>query len=496
MNFAEALEQALNNISITENGAIGYKTSGNALVDLNFAVSSLRSKSDKEIADKYTKALEENKNDAILWLFFARDVRGGLGERRLFKVCLPIVVEHVKDVRKMIRLIPEFGRFDDLYALFGTKYEENVLEFIRDQLNEDSMNYLNHKTVSLLAKWLKSENTSSKQSRELATKIRQFLRLSSRDYRKVLSTLRSYIDVTEVKMSANKFGEIDYSKVPSKASLNYKEAFKRHDGERYQQFIESVNRGEEKINSSVLFPYEIVHKYWGNYGCFHKTQVDQTIEALWKNLQDTVGGNGDTLVVADGSGSMCCAIGKGNTTAWEVATSLAIYFAERASGAFKNTYITFSSRPQLVSLSGSTLLDNLRIAYEHDECSNTNIKATFDLILRTAVSNHMPQDDMPKNILIISDMEFDYGSSNIPLFKEIELEYKSYGYELPRLIFWNVNSRTGTIPLKENDRGVVLLSGFSTNVVKMAMSGELDPYACLIKTLYSDRYKPIIESLL
>lgn len=493
MNFAEALEQALNNISITENGAIGYKTSGNALVDLNFAVASLRSKSDKEIADKYTKALEENKNDAILWLFFARDVRGGLGERRLFKVCLPIVVEHVKDVQKMIRLIPEFGRFDDLYALFGTKYEENVLEFIRDQLNEDSMNYLNHKTVSLLAKWLKSENTSSKQSRELATKIRQFLRLSSRDYRKILSTLRSYIDVTEVKMSANEFGEIDYSKVPSKASLNYKGAFKRHDGERYQQFIESVNRGETKINASVLFPHEIVHKYWGNYV---SKQVDQTIEALWKNLQDTVGGNGDTLVVADGSGSMCYTIGRSNTTSWEVATSLAIYFAERASDAFKNTYITFSSRPQLVHLSGGTLLDNLRIASKHNECSNTNIKATFDLILRTAVSNHMPQDDMPKNILIISDMEFDYGSSNIPLFKEIELEYKSYGYELPRLIFWNVNSRTGTIPLKENDRGVVLLSGFSTNVVKMAMSGELDPYACLIKTLYSDRYKPIIESLL
>jgi hypothetical protein len=255
-------------------------------------------------------------------------------------------------------------------------------------------------------------------------------------------------------------------------------------------YIANVNKGEAKINSSVLFPHEIVNKY-----AWSLQRVDESLEALWKNLPNVVNGDNSTLVVADGSGSMCCRVGGTSVSAWQVAHALAIYFAERASGEFKNKYITFSSKPRLVNLCGKNLMENLWIANQYCECTNTNIKATFDLILNTAIENKMSQEEMPKNILIISDMEFDCGTSNVPLFTEIERQYKAYGYELPRLVFWNVNSRTNTIPVTKNKNGVVLLSGFSTNVVKMAMSGELDPYKCLLRTLYSERYQKVIDLL-
>ena len=237
--------------------------------------------------------------------------------------------------------------------------------------------------------------------------------------------------------------------------------------------------------------------------------LDQTLEALWKSLPDTVNGCGNTIVVADGSGSMTTSVG-GKVSALDVANALAIYFAERSSGQFKDKYITFSERPQLVDLShGKSLRDKIKIALSHDEVANTNIEAVFDLILNTAIKNHMSQDDIPQNILIISDMEFDgcavsnsyrggYGRNkgvDSRLFQVITQRYEDAGYKLPRLVFWNVNSRTGAIPVIENDLGVALVSGFSTNIVKMVMSGQTDPYECLLETLNTERYAPIEEAL-
>ena len=225
-------------------------------------------------------------------------------------------------------------------------------------------------------------------------------------------------------------------------------------------------------------------------------------------MPDTVNECGNTIVVADGSGSMTCNVG-GNSrvTALEVANALAIYFAEHSSGDFKDKYITFSSRPQLVDFSQyNSLIDKLRVAYSYSECSNTNIEKVFNLILTTAVNGNMEQEDMPKNVLIISDMEFDscaccgdgYYSFNRPsarLFEVIKKRFEYAGYKMPRLVFWNVNSRTGTIPVKENDLGVALVSGFSTNVCKMIMSGKTDPYECLVETLMSERYDAVEAAL-
>lgn len=508
MSFMNAMQNTLNdefNVSVSENGALGYRTSGKELLDLNFAVASLRGASEQAIVEKFTKAFFEDKILAMKWLFFARDARGGLGERRLFRIVLKSLIENNPEmVIPVINLIPEYGRYDDLWCLLDNQESAKVVyNIVEEQLIEDLHNMKENKPISLLAKWLPSPNASSEKTKKYAKQIYKTFGLTEREYRQILSRLRKYLDVVEVKMSAKNWSEIRYEAVPSRANLIYNGAFLRNDEERRREYLGRLEKGETKINASTLYPHDIVHKYSGRY---HK---DATIEALWKALPDTVQGCGNTIVVADGSGSMTCNIG-GNTrvTALEVANALAIYFAEHSSGEFKDKYITFSERPQLVDFSNAnSLYDKLRIAITHNECANTNIEKVFDLILTTAIKHNMSQKDMPKNVLIISDMEFDScatsgdsnrWSRNKPnqrLFDVIAKRYTDAGYQLPRLVFWNVNSRTGTIPVKENDLGVALVSGFSVNIVKMVMSGNTDPYECLLETLNSERYAPVEDAL-
>ena len=512
MSFITAMQNTLNdefNVSISENGAIGYRTSGKELLDLNFAVASLRGASEQEIIDKFTKAFFEDKILAMKWLFFARDVRGGLGERRLFRVILKNLVENNPEmVIPVINLIPEYGRYDDLWCLLDNEESAKVVyNIVDEQLIEDLHNMKKNKPISLLAKWLPSPNASSQKTKKYAKQIYKTFGLTEREYRQILSRLRKYLDVVETKMSAKNWSEIKYEAVPSKANLIYSNAFLKNDEERRKEYLEKLKKCETKINASTLYPHDIVHKYSGGY-C-RLGNKDATIEALWKALPNTVQGCGNTIVVADGSYSMTDNIG-GNTTvtALDVANALAIYFAEHSSGEFKNKYITFSERPQLVDFSkADSLHDKLQIALTYDECANTNIEKVFDLILTTAIKHNMRQEDMPKNILIISDMEFDScatsGDSDIwrrnrpnqRLFEISAQRYADAGYQLPRLVFWNVNSRTGTIPVKENELGVALVSGFSVNIVKMVMSNKLDPYECLLETLNSERYAPIEKAL-
>lgn len=504
------------NDSVTENGAHGYRTTGKKLLDLNFAVASLRSASEKEIVERFVTAFAEDRVAAMKWLFFARDIRGGLGERRLFRVIMKwLSGAEPKLVKELVRLIPEYGRFDDLLFLLDTddyflKYE--VMQYIQVQLKQDLDNKAEKKPVSLLAKWLPSPNASSKETKRTAKIIRDGLGLTEKQYRKILVELRKYLDVVEVKMSSKRWESIKYEAVPSRANLVYNSAFLRNDESRRREYLGKLVRGETKINASTLYPHDIVHKYsevrvcspWGRSAVI---TPDPAIEALWKNLPDTVSGYEDssTIVVADGSGSMRSAIGKTGISALEVANSLAIYFAEKLSGEFRDRYITFSERPQLVDFSGaSSLCEKLIIAGRHNEIANTNIEAVFDLILSTAIRNRMCQEELPANVLIISDMEFDSCATggmgrtkiNDVLFNQIGKKYLDAGYRLPRLVFWNVNSRTGTIPVRENRMGVALVSGFSPNIAKMVMSGKLDPYECLLETLNSERYKPVEEALM
>ena len=517
MEFMSAVKKTLDNeynVSITENGAVGYRTTGKELLDLNFAIASLRKMSDAEVVKRFTKAFCEDKVLAMKWLFYARDARQGCGERRLFRVVLAeLVKSNPEMIIPVINLIPEYGRYDDLWCLLDDENAAKVIyKIVDDQLMSDWKNMTANKPISLLAKWMPSINASSAKTKEYGKKMCKALKMTEREYRKAMSKLRAYLDVVEVNMSSKNWSAIKYEAVPSRANLIYNSAFLRNDEARRREYLSQLEKGATKINASTLFPHDVVHKYM-NGGMWNRrlNAKDTTIEALWKALPDTVKGCGNTIVVADGSGSMTNTVDNhSSVTALEVANALAIYFAEHSSGQFKNKYITFSDNPKFVDFSNCrSLHSKLQMALSHNEIANTNIEKVFDLILTAAINNRMNQEDLPKNILIISDMEFDscatcgnssrgYGRSrpSQKLFDAIALKYKRAGYKMPRLVFWNVNSRTGTIPVKENELGVALVSGFSTNIAKMVMSGKTDPFECLLETLNSERYVPIEEALL
>lgn len=516
MDFVNALRNEMN-YNTTENGAVGYRTTGKELLDLNFAIASLRKMSDNEVAKRFMKAFCEDQLLAMKWLFYARDVRGGVGERRLFRVVLENLVQSNPEmVIPVINLIPEYGRYDDMWCLLDNPESANaVYKIVDKQLKQDWENMNAKKPISILAKWMPSINASSVKTKEYGKKLCKALHMGEREYRKALSKLRKYLDVVEVKMSDKNWSEIKYEAVPSRANLIYNSAFLRNDEARRREYLGKLEKGEVKINASTLFPHDIVHKYMSTSGWSYRMNAkDAAIEAMWKALPDTVKGCGNTIVVADGSGSMTSRVDNNSgVTALEVANALAVYFAEHSSGQFKDKYITFSERPQFVDFSNcNSLHDKLQNALAHNEVANTNIEAVFDLILATAVNNKMSQEDLPKNILIISDMEFDscattssarrdswgYSVRTSPdkrLFDVIARKYAAAGYQIPRLVFWNVNSRTGTIPVKENDLGVALVSGFSVNVAKMVMNNELDPYKCLVNILNSSRYDPVEAAL-
>lgn len=504
MSFMENLKTELDNeLSITENGALGYVTSSSKLLDMNFKVTSYRCASIDSIVTDFHKAYAENHELAIKWLFYVRDVREGLGERRLFKIILNDLAKCESDkVKNIISYVPEYGRWDDLFTLLNTPCVKYAIDVIRDQLSEDSNNMKEGKPISLLAKWLPSENTSSKNTRKLAKYIRSGLNLNSEQYRKTLSELRKYIDVTERKMSAKEWNLIDYSKVPSNANLKYDKAFMRNDYDRRTDYLESLKKGKTKINASALYPHDIVHKY--NNGRDHWFRQDdieynETYEQLWKNLPNPLNDAESTIVCMDGSGSMYSPVsGTSKVQAIDVSQALAIYYSERLSGDFKDKFISFGRYPQLIDLSNcDTLRSKIRLVQDYDDCGNTNIKAVFDTILNAAINNKLDQSELPNNIIVISDMEFDSAFSSHStidvLFEQIKKEYEEAGYKLPKLIFWNVCSRTNTIPLKQNEYGVVLVSGFSVNTIKMMLNNNLDPYKAMVDTLNVERYNKIAE---
>ena len=503
----DGLKETLNNeTQLTENGAVGYKTTGKKILDLNFSVTSLRNRSDKDIVSKFVDAFYEDKMLAMKWLFYCRD-REAVGERRIFRVVIKYLAENHPDIAKAIlELVPAYGRYDDVLCLLDTELMTDVVEMLKVQLNNDAKNMLENKPVSLLAKWLPSPNTSSKETRRFAKIIYKTIGMTERQYRKTLVALRKYLNVVEVAMSSKEWGAIDYSAVPSRANLVYNAAFLRNDEERRREYLNALSRGDKdvKINAGVLFPHDIVHKYTEGRSRV-QNPLDATLEELWKALPDYVQGAGNTICVADGSGSMTSRVGNTTVSCLDVANALAIYFSERSSGQFKDNYITFSERPQLVDFSNATTLrQKLEIASKHNEVANTNIEAVFQLILRTAINRGMSQDELPQNILILSDMEFDEGATTnrsrdswsvyrptTTLFDKIEKEYAEYGYKLPRLVFWNICSRTGTIPVKENDLGVALVSGFSPAIVKMVLSNSTDPFECLLEQLNAERYAAV-----
>ena len=499
-----------NNYTYTENGAVTYKSTMNGLLDLFGMGAAYRTRTDEDCILLFMKAFKEDPKYALKCLFYLRDCRGGQGERRFFRVVCKYLADHeTAAMRRNLKFVPEFGRWDDLYTFVDTKLEKEAFGLIHDQMVLD----LECKTPSLLAKWLKSENTSSAESRKLAIKTRQALGLSPALYRKGLSLLRKRINVVERLMSAGEWDKIEFDKIPSKAGLVYRNAFARHDIERlradknavaYKDFIKDE---KTTVNAKALYPYEVVAKasaYTGmnSGGWWYGTQdkndpVERAaINKYWENLEDYFNGCSlDALCVVDTSDSMW---GKEASAPINVAISLGMYAAERARGPFHGHYISFSSRPQLIEIEGVDFVDKVRRIYETNLCENTNIEATFDMLLRTAKRTHCRQSDLPKSIVIISDMEFDAARSqgwgratnNVrTLMEGIADKWAAAGYQMPNLVFWNVQARQNNVPMKAKD-GVTLCSGFSPVLFEQIMKGKTG-YDLMMDKLNSARYECI-----
>ena len=517
MNAVKNTISNMNNISVTENGALGYKTTGSALTDLNFRVSSMRNYISADDIQLFIDAMNENLEYAIKWLFFVRDIRGGLGERDTFQTLFGVLSQYHKDeALKVVSIIAEYGRWKDVVDLsMGLTISDEVrlccLNMISTQLRQDVVNYTEGKSISLLAKWMPSINASQK-SRSVARELCKYLCLSFAEYRKMLSKLRKHLDVTEVKTCANKWGEIDYNKVSSNANLRYKDAFLKHDEERRREYLKEILTPSETstavMHAENLYPYEIWSKYHGT-DCYTRRHgsvtKDDSLEAMWQNLKE-IGACGNTMVVCDGSGSMCVQLNGSSVYAIDVARSLAVYFSERCEGQFKNQFIEFSSNPKFIDLRNcETLCDKINIVNKYNDWTSTDIEKTFMIILKAAIENNMTQADMPERLLIVSDMEFneattighkeDYMCRFKTLFDSIADQYAMHGFKMPKLVFWNVFSRTKTIPVTSNDAGVILVSGFSVNIATMVMSGQVDPWLVLKEQLDSPRYQLVSDKL-
>lgn len=484
----------------TENGAVKRNTTQSMLLDLFALGGAYRNRSDEDIFNLFYDAYQENPEYALKCLFYLRNVRGGQGERNFFKVCIKKMTMIDKEaIRRNIRFIPEFGRWDDLYCLEGTCLEAEAFQFMKTQLELD----VNSKTPSLLAKWLKSENTSSKESKRLGTITRKYFGLTSKQYRKILSELRRRINVVEKLMSANRWDEIEFDKIPSRAGFIYKNAFARRDiiKEKYKAFALDEST---KVNASTLYPYECVEKaldFWGNNDDTHRAMVNK----YWDNFEDYIKGkpfNG--IVMADTSGSMW-------GTPMNAAVSLAMYCASKCSGPYANHFLTFSSNPYLCEIKGYDFVNQCeRIAGNDDWDSSTNIEAAMDLLLNIALKNNLPQSDVPENLVIVSDMEFnscvsagpvtnsrwDMGSrytlnsEDTTLFETIEKRWAENGYKMPHITFWNVDCRNGkNIPMKDNGY-VNFVSGFSPVLFEQLLECKT-AYDLMMEVLNKDIYKDI-----
>ena len=488
--FLEELRKE-ENLTYTENGALTNRSTNSYCLDLFATIGALRNAEDNEIISKFIKAYTEDNNMAMKILFFARDIRGGLGERRVFRSIWKWLSVHESDsARKNITNVPEYGRFDDLLSLLDGPCEKDVILFIKEQLEKDLAALKTGESVSLLAKWLPSVNTSNKDSVKTAKKLAKALGFSDTEYRKVLVSLRA-----EIKLMENYLRDKDYSfsyeKQPSKALYKYRLAFLRNDRERYSAFLEKAEKNPSVMNTGTLTPYDVVAPIINK----DKERVAiskwdrRSMDITWKALPDYTGAE-NALAVVDGSASMYW---YGEYIPAAVAQSLGIYFAEHNKGCFHNHFITFSENPRLIEVKGKDIVEKLRYCMSFNECANTDLQRTFDLILNTAIQNKAKQEEIPEKLYIISDMEFDgcVENAEITNFECAKKQFAKYGYRLPQIVFWNVNSINQQQPVTKNEQGVALVSGASPQIFSMLSEGILDPYSFMLETLSAKRYEGI-----
>ena len=490
--FVKAMQVA-SNYTLTENAALTNKSTLNYVLDWFGAGGALRQRDAQSIVTLFSKAYAQDRLMAMKILFYFRDIREGQGERNTFRILMNWLGNNYADVaRKNLENVPFYGRFDDLYCLVGTPLEKEVFALFAKQLKEDLKNMKKEESVSLLAKWLKSENTSSQESRNLGHKTREALELTSKHYRKILSALRNYIDVLEVKMCAGNWKEIDFERVPSKASLNYRKAFGKHDQERYAAYLKAVEKGEAKIQAGAVYPYEIFRSLIKDvYGHYQPTaQEILAADLMWKNMPNWLEGNEHKgIVIADVSGSMFSGIPN-----ILVSVSLAIYFAERNHGPFKDFWMNFSSSPTFQHLIGNNLWEKYQNMDKHNWGQSTDLQAAFNLILATATQNRVAPKDMPDVLYVVSDMEFNVACDHNDKtnFEVMKQQYERHGYQLPRVVWWNVASRNENFPIRADETGTALVSGCSPSILKSLLSAKnFDPMSIVYETVNSPRYERV-----
>ena len=474
MEFLDALRQE---DIVTENGMATNSSSLNACVDLFFNIGAMRGQDKQRLIATFSKAFNEDPKRAMKLLFWARDVRGGAGERQVFKDILVYLAEnHDLVLKPNLHLISEYGRWDDLLALTGTYLETYAFTLISDALINEN---------GLCAKWMPRKGP-------IAEKLRKFTGMSPKQYRKSLVGLTN---VVETKMCAKDWNSIDFGKLPSVASARYQKAFGKNAYESYSAYIASLVKGEAKINAGAVYPYDVITSLERGNATVANEQ--------WKALPNYLEGANDMILpVVDVSGSMSTPAGGSKTvTCMNVAISLGLYISERNEGPFKDAFITFSSKPQLQVLSGS-LNDRYTQMSDSDWGMSTDLEATFKLILDQATKHKLSQDKMPNKILILSDMEFNsatgkgYGREshwNPTAEQLIETMYSDAGYKVPQIVFWNIQSRNGGVPVAFDAKGTALVSGFSPAIMTSLLGGDIEsPQQIMDKTILSERYAPIV----
>lgn len=463
MNFIESL-QTKN--TTTENGMVTNSSTINECVNLFFTIGAMRGQDKERLLSKFSKAFNEDSLTAMKMVFWVRDIREGAGERTIFRDIMEYLsLNEPKVLVKNIQSIPEFGRWDDLEILFGTELEQDAVTLIVNGLRNGN---------GLCAKWVPRKGF-------VFNRLRKELKTSPKELRKMLVQLSNTV---EQKMCSNQWSTIEYSKVPSLAMARYTNAFNKQDSERFVKYLESLKQGTTKVNASTLYPYDVVKTL--KYGKW------ELANEQWKSLPNFMEGSNERILpVVDVSGSMNSIIA-GKTTCMDVSISLGLYISERNEGAFKDAFITFSRKPELQKLNG-----NLQSRYHQllkaNWDMNTNLEAVFDLILNQAVKNNIEQSEMPTKILIMSDMEFDQSTRGSFTAQEmIKQKYDENGYQIPDIIYWNIQSRNENFPVRFDEMGTALISGLSPSIVKSIMGGEkMNPKKIMEKTLYSKRYKCI-----
>jgi len=484
MNTLLAAMQTKN--STTENGMVTNSTSLNNCVDLFFQIGAMRGQDKTRLINAFTKAFGENPLTAMRLLFWARDVRGGAGERQIFKDIVTYLANNRTEVmRKNIHLVSEFGRWDDLLVLIGTPLENDALEVIAKGLADKN---------GLCAKWMPRPNVKNREAKRQAHAIRNFLGMSPKEYRKMLVENSNTV---EQLMCANEWSIIEYSKLPSKAMSDLMKAFSKHDKERFGAYLTSLEKGETKINAGAVYPYDIIKNL--------KQGNTRGANAQWDALPNYMDGNEErVLPLVDVSSSMNCpAGGNANVTCMDVAISLGLYISERNVGPFEDAFITFHASPSLEVVKG-----NLNERYNQMPHAkgggSTNLQGAFQVLLDKAVRAKVAPSEMPTMMLILSDMEFNEAVGNrgwgsrTPSWDDtaqemIEKMYAEAGYTMPKIVYWNIQSRSDSNkPVQFDKNGTALVSGFSPALLTSLLAGkEMTPFSMMMEVIGSPRYSVV-----